>query len=188
MKKFDLEAARRGAAVCQADGRDVFLVGISIETNAICGYTLPMAHGIWDLDGNGYSGSDFVRLMMRDDDYVERLAQGEYPTLDGGFILEDPQTDEPKEEQPDAEQEPTTKTAPNEEKTYVSSPNVPDSAAYGAILGALFGSPFTSATRLRINIEYDGNPVRFDVEKALTYLQSTLPPSSAPKPSPKQEA
>lgn len=181
MKKFDLEAARRGAAVCKADGRDVFLVGISIETNTICGYTLPMEHDIWDLDGNGYSGLDSARLMMRDDDYVERLAQGEYPTLDGGFIHEDPQTDKPKEE-------PTNKTAPNEEKTYVSSPNVPDSAAYGAILGALFGSPFTSATRLRINIEYDGNPVRFDVEKALTYLQSTLPPSSAPKPSPKQEA
>lgn len=180
MKKFDLEAARRGAAVCLTDGRDVFLVGISIETNAICGYTLPMNHGLWDLEGKGYVKEE-GSLMMRDDDYVERLAQGEYPTLDGGFIHEDPQTDEPKEE-------PTNKTAPNEEKTYVSSPNVPDSAAYGAILGALFGSPFTSATRLRINIEYDGNPVRFDVEKALTYLQSTLPPSSAPKPSPKQEA
>lgn len=181
MKKFDLEAARRGAAVCTTDGRSVTLVGFSFETKTICGYIAPdSTHDLWSL--NGAHTFEATRcLMMRDDDYVERLAQGEYPTLDGGFIHEDPQTDEPKEE-------PTNKTAPNEEKTYVSSPNVPDSAAYGAILGALFGSPFTSATRLRINIEYDGNPVRFDVEKALTYLQSTLPPSSAPKPSPKQEA
>ncbi len=188
MKKFDLEAARRGAAVCTTDGRDVVLVAISSATQTICGYVAAnKLHDLWDLQG-AHSFAEDRCLMMRDDDYVERLERGEYQPIDDGFARETPKTNEPKAEQPDAEQKTADKAIPNEEKTYAFSTSSPDSVAYGALLGALFGSPFTSATRLRINIEYDGNPVRFDIDKALTYLQSTRPSPSAPTPSPKQEA
>lgn len=159
MKKFDLEAARRGAAVCQADGRDVFLVGISIETNTICGYTLPMAHNLWDLDGNGYSGSDSERLMMRDDDYKNRLALGDYKVPDDGFIRE------PAPEQKHDDQE-----YPKAEMGFTEVPPAFDGIAIATILAQLFGST-APTSRLRINIEYDGGALNIDQDKVNEFLK-----------------
>lgn len=160
MKKFDLEAARRGAAVCQADGRDVFLVGISIETNTICGYTLPMAHDLWDLDGNGYPDLDSARLMMRDDDYVERLAQGDYKVPDDGFIRE------PAPEQKHDDQE-----YPKAEMGFTEVPPAFDGVAIATILAQLFGST-APTSRLHINIEYDGGALNIDQDKVNEFLKA----------------
>lgn len=89
MKEFDFEAAKQGAAVCTKEGHPVRI--ISFDSKAIMKNTpQPVVAEYWRSDGDncvssfGKNGS-YLRslghpydLMMRDDDYQERLARGEY--------------------------------------------------------------------------------------------------------------
>lgn len=174
MKKFDLDAARRGAAVCTADGRDVEIVGISDKTDTICGYVAPHnSHDLWDRKGaHSFEATRF--LMMRDDDYEERLACGEYQVPDGGFIRE-----------PAPEQKHYGEEYPKAKMGFTEVPPAFDGTAIASILSQLFGAP-APATRLRINIEYEGAPMTFDpskVSEALAdlYKESGVLAESAPE-------
>ena len=85
MKNFDLEAAKRGAAVCTKCG---------MEVRIICFDRIDSIYPIVGLcrnnDGSEFVGSyttngckfcstaDDRDLMMRDDDYLEKLERGEY--------------------------------------------------------------------------------------------------------------
>ena len=85
MKNFDFEAAKRGAAVCTKCG---------MEVRIICFDRIDSIYPIVGLcrnnDGSEFVGSyttdgrkfcstaDNRDLMMRDDDYVEKLERGEY--------------------------------------------------------------------------------------------------------------
>lgn len=174
MKPFDLDAARRGAAVCTTDGRSVTLVGFSFETRIICGYVAPdNGHDLWAL--NGSHAFEATRcLMMRDDDYEDRLALGDYKVPDDGFIRE-----------PAPEQKHYGEGYPKEEIGFTEVPPAFDGAAIASILSRLFGAP-TPATRLRINIEYEGAPMTFDPSKvtgilADLYKESGVLAESAPE-------
>lgn len=173
MKPFDLDAARRGAAVCTTDGRSVTLVGFSFETKTICGYVAPDCHDLWAL--NGAHAFEATRcLMMRDDGYEDRLALGDYKVPDDGFIRE------PAPEQKHDDQE-----YPKAEMGFTEVPPAFDGAAIASILSRLFGTP-APATRLRINIEYEGAPMTFDpskVSEALAdlYKESGVLAESAPE-------
>lgn len=77
MKTFDLEAAKRGAAVCTQYGEPVRIVGIDTsDPIAISADVEITARKSYYADGT--SCEDHFDLMMRDDDYLERLERGEY--------------------------------------------------------------------------------------------------------------
>ncbi len=171
MKPFDLDAARRGAAVCTTDGRSVTLVGFSFKTRIICGYVAPDCHDLWALGGS-HAFEATRCLMMRDDDYEDRLARGDYKVPDDGFIRE------PAPEQKHDDQE-----YPKEEIGFTEVPPAFDGAAIASVISQLIGAP---ATRLRINIEYEGTPMTFDpskVSEALAdlYKESGVLAESAPE-------
>ena len=174
MKPFDLDAARRGAAVCTTDGRSVTLVGFSFETRTICGYVAPDgAHDLWALGGS-HAFEATRCLMMRDDDYEDRLALGDYKVPDDGFIRE-----------PAPEQKHYGEEYPKAEMGFTEVPTAFDGAAIASILSRLVGAP-APATRLRINIEYEGAPMTFDpskVSEALAdlYKESGVLAESAPE-------
>lgn len=173
MKPFDLDAARRGAAVCTTDGRSVTLVGFSFETKTICGYVAPGCHRLWALNG-AHTFEATQRLVMRDDDYKDRLARGDYKVPDDGFIRE-----------PAPEQKHYGEEYPKAEMGFTEVPPAFDGAAIASILSRLFGAP-TPATRLRINIEYEGAPMTFDPSKvsevlADLYKESGVLAESAPE-------
>ena len=107
MKNFDLEAAKRGAAVCTRKGMKARIVcfdRVDLEypilglrknkagVEHIFSYTL---NGFAFLEGIG-GGED---LMMRDDDYMEKLERGEYghiadaPKMIGPAIKQNLNTD-----------------------------------------------------------------------------------------------
>lgn len=159
MKKFDLEAARRGAAVCTTDGRSVTLVGFSFKTETICGYVAPdSTHDLWSLNGaHTFEGARC--LMMRDDDYKNRLALGDYKVPDDGFIRE------PAPEQKHDDQE-----YPKAEMGFTEVPPAFDGIAIATILAQLFGST-APTSRLRINIEYDGGALNIDQDKVNEFLK-----------------
>ena len=86
MKNFDLEAAKRGAAVCTRSGMEARIVcfdRVDLEypilglrknkagVEYIFSYTLDGFAFLEDIGGE-------EDLMMRDDDYVEKLERGEY--------------------------------------------------------------------------------------------------------------
>lgn len=86
MKKFDLEAAKRGAAVCTREGMKARIVcfdRVDLEypilglrknkagVEYIFSYTLDGFAFLEDIGGD-------EDLMMRDDDYLEKLERGEY--------------------------------------------------------------------------------------------------------------
>lgn len=177
MKPFDLDAARRGAAVCIAEGREVTLLGFDDVAKCICGYILSSGailheHYMWALDGKG--GVPAHDLQMRDDDYAERLERGEYEIPDSGFIREST-----------PEQKSADQADPKAEMGYTEVPTAFDGAAIASILSRLFGTP-APATRLRINIEYEGAPMTFDpskVSEALAdlYKESGVLAESAPE-------
>lgn len=87
MRPFDLEAAKRGAAVCTRDGlqariicfdvhNPMFMI-VALVVHITTGEETPQSYredGGW-MPANTECGQD---LMMRDDDYAEKLAQGEY--------------------------------------------------------------------------------------------------------------
>lgn len=86
MKKFDLEAAKQGAAVCTREGMKARIVCfdradleypiLGLRKNKagveyIFSYTLDGFAFLEDIGGD-------EDLMMRDDDYLEKLERGEY--------------------------------------------------------------------------------------------------------------
>ena len=87
MREFDLEAAKAGAAVCTRSGRSVRIISFNSE-HSFCGVPQPISAkleggiegNILYFSANGrYCLDDFCfDLMMRDDDYAEKLARGEY--------------------------------------------------------------------------------------------------------------
>lgn len=89
MKNFDLATAKAGAPVCTRSGLEARIIGYDRR-----GY--PASVIIALLDGGHGEGIEFYYadgrwekdkdrkedLMMRDDDYAEKLARGEYgPTV-----------------------------------------------------------------------------------------------------------
>lgn len=159
MKPFDLDAARRGAAVCTTDGRSVTLVGFSFETRTICGYVAPDCHDLWALGGS--HAFDATRcLIMRDDDYEERLSRGDYKVPDDGFIRE------PAPEQKHDDQE-----CPKAEMGFTEVPPTFDGVAIATILAQLFGSTVPTS-HLRINIEYDGGALNIDQDRVSELLKA----------------
>ena len=87
MKNFDLEAAKRGAAVCTRGGCKARIVCFNVDNplfsivamvrDTLFGKETPQSYrddGGW-LPANTKCSQD---LMMRDDDYMEKLERGEY--------------------------------------------------------------------------------------------------------------
>lgn len=99
MKNFDLAAAKAGAPVCTRDGKEARIVcfnRVDLEypilglrknkagVEYIFSYTLDGFAFLEDIGG----GED---LMMRDDDYAEKLARGEYgPTVKENLTVDTP--------------------------------------------------------------------------------------------------
>ena len=107
MKNFDLEAAKRGAAVCTRKGMKARIVcfdrvdleypNLGLRKNKagvehIFSYTLNGFAFLEDIGGD-------EDLMMRDDDYMEKLERGEYghiadaPKMIGPAIKQNLNTD-----------------------------------------------------------------------------------------------
>lgn len=91
MREFDLAAAKAGAAVCTRDGQDVVPVAVDsllqgpYVFSGIVGFgdVYPDKRVVetWTEEGLPTSltvGQCGLSLMMRDDDYAEKLARGEY--------------------------------------------------------------------------------------------------------------
>lgn len=81
MKNFDLAAAKAGAPVCTRDGRSARIIctdcrGVD-SVLALVDYGASESLKGYRPTGN-YGGPDYFDLMMRDDDYAEKLARGEY--------------------------------------------------------------------------------------------------------------
>lgn len=82
MKNFDLAAAKAGAAVCTRSKKPVEI----ITTNGRAGKFPILAYvdssvRVRSFSANGQYGYKYESaddLMMRDDDYLEKLARGEY--------------------------------------------------------------------------------------------------------------
>jgi hypothetical protein len=92
MKAFDLEAAKRGAAVCTRDGKQARIVCLDADNplfsivamvrDSASGKETPQSYrddGGW-LPANTKCSQD---LMMRDDDDEEKLERGEYDHIAG---------------------------------------------------------------------------------------------------------
>ena len=85
MKNFDLEAAKRGAAVCTRDGRNARIIAFDCKG---CGRKPILAlidMGDWEQSASHTERGEIIEdfkdasdLMMRDDDYLEKLERGEY--------------------------------------------------------------------------------------------------------------
>lgn len=85
MKPFDLEAAKRGAPVCTRGGRAARIICFDLKSDHSVIARVPSAPDEEDIveywpDGRWYPACAESRLdlMMRDDDYAEKLARGEY--------------------------------------------------------------------------------------------------------------
>ena len=81
MKNFDLAAAKAGAPVCTRDGRSARIIctdcrGVN-SVLALVDYGASESLKGYRPTGN-YGGPDYFDLMMRDDDYAEKLARREY--------------------------------------------------------------------------------------------------------------
>lgn len=88
MKNFDLDAAKRGAAVCTRNGKPVRIIcwDMKWESGKMGDRIVYLA----DYNGDEHLSSccingayhgkikDSLDLMMRDDDYLEKLERGEY--------------------------------------------------------------------------------------------------------------
>ena len=85
MREFDLEAAKAGAAVCTKDGRNARIIAFDCKG---CGRKPILAlidMGDWEQSASWTERGEIIEdfkdasdLMMRDDDYAEKLARGEY--------------------------------------------------------------------------------------------------------------
>lgn len=85
MKNFDLAAAKAGAAVCTINGEpvriictnrahDFYTVVALVEVGGYEDMRSYTASGVYEISGRTRDDG----LMMRDDDYAEKLARGEY--------------------------------------------------------------------------------------------------------------
>ena len=85
MRKFDLEAAKAGAAVCTINGEpvriictnrahDFYTVVALVDVGGYEDMRSYTASGVYEISGRTRDDG----LMMRDDDYAEKLARGEY--------------------------------------------------------------------------------------------------------------
>lgn len=82
MKPFDLEAAKRGAAVCTRDGSCVRIVCTDCRGEdpivALVDYETGEDVSTYNSRGRYHGSADSdLDLFMRDDDYLEKLARGE---------------------------------------------------------------------------------------------------------------
>lgn len=88
MKNFDLEAAKRGAAVCIRSGENVRIICYDKKGTTPCLNNRIVYLANYNGREHTYScysdgrymtrGEDDADLMMRDDDYLEKLERGEY--------------------------------------------------------------------------------------------------------------
>lgn len=83
MKNFDLEAAKRGAAVCTRSGRNVRILCCDRKGEApvIALVDYEDHETLYAYDEYGIVPDhlqSWLPLMMRDDDYMEKLERGEY--------------------------------------------------------------------------------------------------------------
>lgn len=85
MQKFDLKAAKAGAAVCMRNGKPVRIICTDRVSSKYPVVVLVPDGEYEDVEiytsTGKYGVKDFVSdddLMMRDDDYAEKLARGEY--------------------------------------------------------------------------------------------------------------
>lgn len=83
MRNFDLEAAKAGAPVCTISGNPVRI--ICFDKKGTCSPIIGLIEcgtveklNRYDGEGYDYHGIGNNNLMMRDDDYAEKLARGEY--------------------------------------------------------------------------------------------------------------
>ena len=91
MKNFDLEAAKRGAAVCTRGGLPVEFSHITNSAYLpvrvlVYGDPKKLYSEIGAYPENGQMYPDIASeddLMMRDDDYLEKLERGEYDHIAG---------------------------------------------------------------------------------------------------------
>lgn len=100
MKSFDLDAAKRGAAVCTRGGKQARIICLDADNplfiiiamvrDTLSGKETPQSYrddGGW-LPASTECNQD---LMMRDDDYAEKLARGEYaPSVKENLTVENP--------------------------------------------------------------------------------------------------
>lgn len=97
MKNFDLAAAKAGAPVCTREGKGARI--ICTDRHGCSGRIIALLdHGgregieFYYEDGRfGGYGNNERDLMMRDDDYAEKLARGEYgPTVKENLTVDTP--------------------------------------------------------------------------------------------------
>lgn len=101
MKSFDLDAAKRGAAVCTRSGYPARIICWDMKWKP--GNMGDRIVYLADYNGNehlshclingAYHGEirDGLDLMMRDDDYLEKLERGEYaPSVKENLTVENP--------------------------------------------------------------------------------------------------
>lgn len=98
MKPFDLEAAKAGAPVCTREGKGARIICADrrgypasviialLDDGDREGVEFYYADGRWEKDKDRKED-----LMMRDDDYAEKLARGEYgPTVKENLTVDTP--------------------------------------------------------------------------------------------------
>lgn len=85
MEPFDLEAAKAGAPVCMRDGMEARIIcfdRVDLEYPIIALYKTELGiEHVRSFSPNGLQFDGVISdedLMMRDDDYAEKLARGEY--------------------------------------------------------------------------------------------------------------
>lgn len=96
MRVFDLEAAKAGAPVCTISGNPVRI--ICFDKKGTCSPIIGLIEcgtveklNRYDGEGYDYHGIGNNNLMMRDDDYAEKLARGEYgPTVKEKLTVDNP--------------------------------------------------------------------------------------------------
>lgn len=96
MRIFDLEAAKAGAPVCTISGNPVRI--ICFDKKGTCSPIIGLIEcgtveklNRYDGEGYDYHGIGNNNLMMRDDDYTEKLARGEYgPTVKENLTVDTP--------------------------------------------------------------------------------------------------
>lgn len=94
MKNFDLEAAKAGAPVCTTFGRKVRILCFDKkgETPVVAAVDFEDHENEYAFDEDGTSPYlPRLALMMRDDNYAEKLARGEYgPTVKEKLTVDTP--------------------------------------------------------------------------------------------------
>ena len=98
MKPFDLAAAKAGAPVCTGNGEKVRIICFDRISRAFPILALRIDSGneeyttSFTIDGRRFlTGTTDGDLVMRDDDYAEKLARGEYaPSVKENLTVENP--------------------------------------------------------------------------------------------------